>query len=62
MSEGTDTADRVWEHGWADHSQAQLLRLARLSLPEKLAWLEQADRVVRHLSQSTPQTLKPGSR
>lgn len=62
MSERTDTADRVWEHGWEDHSQAQLLRLARLSLPEKIAWLEQAHRVVRHLAQSKDETSKPENR
>ena len=53
MSERTDTTgDRAWERGWDGHAQAQLLRLARLSLPEKIAWLEQAQRVARHLSQS----------
>jgi hypothetical protein len=38
-----------WEQGWEAHELAQLRRLARLSLIEKLDWLEQAHRLVRHL-------------
>ena len=40
----------VWENGWDDHQQRQLRRLAELSLADKLEWLEEADRLVRHLS------------
>jgi len=35
-----------WEQGWDEHEQMQLQRLARLTLAEKLEWLEQAHRVV----------------
>jgi hypothetical protein len=38
-----------WDPGWEGHKLAQLRRLARLSLAEKLAWLEDAHRLVRHL-------------
>jgi hypothetical protein len=38
--------ERVWEAGWDDHRQKQLERLAKLSLAEKLAWLEEAHRMV----------------
>ena len=41
---------RVWETGWDGHSDQQLRRLARLSLAEKLRWLEEADRVARSLA------------
>ena len=44
-----DTAT-AWEKGWDGHHEDQLRRLARLPLTEKLKWLEEADRVVRHLS------------
>lgn len=44
--------DRRWTRGWDDHQQAQLQRLARLSLADKLAWLEQADAIVRHLQRA----------
>lgn len=40
----------VWENGWDGHEQHQLRRLAELSLADKLEWLEEADRLVRHLS------------
>ena len=40
----------TWEKGWGGHHEEQLWRLARLPLTEKLKWLEEADRVVRHLS------------
>jgi hypothetical protein len=45
----SDSDTREWSRGWADHQRTQLLRLARLSLAEKLAWLEEADATVRHL-------------
>jgi hypothetical protein len=38
-----------WEQGWEGHELAQLRRLARLSLVEKLDWLEEAHRLARHL-------------
>lgn len=39
----------TWPAGWDGHQQAQLRRLARLTLAEKLAWLEEADGLVRQL-------------
>jgi hypothetical protein len=33
---------RVWERGWDEHERLQLLRMAKLSLAQKLEWLEQA--------------------
>ncbi len=44
-----DSRRRVWEQGWEDHNRLQLERLARLPLSEKLAWLEEAQRLVRHM-------------
>ncbi len=49
MSEPQQTDERLWEKGWEGHQGAQRRRLARLPLSEKLAWLEQAHAVVRHL-------------
>jgi hypothetical protein len=43
---------REWERGWDGHSQAQRRRLARMPLVEKLAWLEEAHRLIRHLERS----------
>ncbi|MGD0768533.1 MAG: hypothetical protein ABSB42_10105 [Tepidisphaeraceae bacterium] len=44
---------RVWERGWDDHERRQRARLAKLSLPEKLAWLEEAHRLVRQITSNS---------
>jgi len=36
-------------NGWERHELKQLRRLAKLSFPEKLAWLEQAQRTADQL-------------
>jgi hypothetical protein len=36
---------RMWEVGWEGHTLAQRRRLARLTLREKLMWLEEAQRL-----------------
>ena len=41
--------ERVWERGWEGHELAQRRRMARLTLAEKLEWLESAQRMVLHL-------------
>lgn len=51
--------DREWERGWAGHELAQLRRLARLPLSQKLAWLEEAHRLVLQLRGQT--SLSPGT-
>ena len=38
-----------WERGWEEHQTMQLKRMARLSLSDKIEWLEQAHRLVRYL-------------
>lgn len=47
MSRREDTA---WETGWAGHEAQQRRRLASLTLADKLEWLEEAQRLLRHLS------------
>ncbi len=44
-----------WEQGWEGHEYRQLRRLSRLSLPEKLAWLEEAQRLAHHLARRSQQ-------
>jgi hypothetical protein len=41
--------EREWERGWEGHERAQRRRMARLTLAEKLEWLESAQRLVMHL-------------
>jgi hypothetical protein len=52
MSERDQTPDDQWPRGWEAHELEQARRLAKLSLSEKLDWLEQARRVVLQLAQS----------
>lgn len=51
-----------WPRGWAGHRTAQLKRLADLSLAEKLAWLEAAQRTIAHLDSQRPSTTTAESR
>lgn len=52
-SRGREQEDeRMWEEGWEGHQIALLRRLARLSFREKLDWLEEAHRLVIHLTGS----------
>jgi hypothetical protein len=49
----SETADeRIWEQGWEGHRLAQQRRMAKLTFPEKLQWLEEAHRVARQLQES----------
>ena len=51
-----------WERGWEGHREAQRRRLAQLPLTEKLRWLEEADRIVRHLGRAAERRDAPGSK
>ena len=55
MPEPDPRDERVWERGWDGHEIAQRRRMARLSLAEKLEWLESAQRLVFHLRRGTQQ-------
>ena len=54
MNEPKDSQkeQRVWETGWEDHELQQMLRLAKLPFSEKLAWLEEAHRLVQQIEAS----------
>jgi hypothetical protein len=41
-----------WERGWDGHARAQQRRLARLSLMERLAWLEETHRLLLRIEDS----------
>lgn len=57
---GDSPEERVWDRGWDGHALAQLRRLARLPLPDKLDWLESAQRVVAHLAGARRDRPEPG--
>jgi hypothetical protein len=44
--------EQGWDRGWEGHRRAQMRRLARLTLAQKLAWLEEAHRLVRAVAAS----------
>jgi hypothetical protein len=46
--------ERMWERGWEGHELAQRRRMARLTLAEKLEWLESAQRMILHLRRGAP--------
>jgi hypothetical protein len=49
MNESKEPVDRAWDCGWEEHRRRQLKRFARLSLAEKLEWLEEAQRLAETL-------------
>ena len=49
MCDADPRDEQTWERGWDGHALAQRRRMARLSLAEKLEWLESAQRLVVHL-------------
>jgi len=55
-----DQAERGWEIGWQGHEEAQLRRMARWSLREKIRWLEEAARLVEHLQRQAGPKTTPG--
>jgi hypothetical protein len=57
MSNGHERT--VWESGWDGHEAQQRARLARLPLADKLRWLEEAHRLVLHLSSAAPTATIP---
>jgi len=57
MSDGHERT--AWESGWGGHEAQQRARLARLPLPDKLRWLEEAHYLVLHLSKAASATTAP---
>ena len=51
MTDGrpTDSTFDAW--GWDEHEQAQRRRYAQMPLADKIAWLEEAQRMVLYLEQ-----------
>lgn len=48
----TERLEGAWESGWDGHELAQLRRMAKLSLSQKLEWLEEAQRLAARLQRS----------
>ena len=49
MDDNDTPLDREWERGWDGDERAQRRRLAKLSLADKLRWLEEAQHTVERL-------------
>ena len=55
-----EVPEHCWEHGWQGHEVAQLRRMARLPLWEKIRWLEDAARLAEFLrNQANPPSAPP---
>ncbi len=60
MKDSPEKSDATaWEPGWDAHERSQRERLAKLSFPEKLAWLEEAHRLVRQLASDSASVRPP---
>ncbi len=51
-NETNSSGERIWEDGFAGHSDAQLLRLSKLTFEEKLKWLDNMNRFILRLQSS----------
>lgn len=58
MVENELDQNRYWEHGWNEHEMAQMRRMARWPMWEKLAWLEEAHRLVESMRRQTQDSAK----
>lgn len=50
MIDNNSSQETLWEKGWNGHKKAQLMRMARLPLRDKIKWLEEAQEVLLHVS------------
>jgi hypothetical protein len=55
MSEPIKHDERQWERGWDGHLAAQLRRVAKLPLAQKLEWLEEAQRLAEYIQRHRTQ-------
>lgn len=61
MTDDPRKDEQEWEVGWEGHRDAQRRRVAKLSLVEKIRWLEEAQQLAGHLQRSRKdqEPLKP---
>ena len=57
MSEDRKISDHLWEYGWDGHEKAQLIRMSKLCLIEKIRWLEEAQEMLENLNKSKNKTI-----
>jgi hypothetical protein len=53
------SSQHVWERGWDEHERLQQERLDKLTLEQKIEWLEEAHRIVRHMNAERQPTDPP---
>ncbi|MBN1423952.1 hypothetical protein JXA88_05280 [Candidatus Fermentibacteria bacterium] len=54
-------SEHQWECGFEGHAKAQRLRMAALSFRQKLAWLEEMDRLLRPSWRGSPSRPSPSN-
>jgi len=55
-------ADQEWPRGWDEAERAQRRLEAKLTLVEKLAWLEETQRLVEHMQRSRADRVRDADR
>jgi hypothetical protein len=54
INDNNNSDDTIWESGWDGHELAQMRRLAKLTMEQKIRWLESAQEMVWWMQQSQP--------
>jgi len=54
MDEPNRRTEDAWPVGWAAHEEAQLRRMAKQPLWKKLLWLQEVNRIARHMRRRNP--------
>ena len=54
--------EQSWPVGWEAHRQAQLRRLAKQPLWKKLLWLQEVNRIARHMRRRRPDSRPDGEK
>ena len=49
-------SEQIWERGWDGHELAQMVRMSKLSFPEKIKWLEEAQELMEKLKAQDEKT------
>ena len=62
MTDHSGGPDLLWEKGWDGHEEAQLLRMAKLPLEQKIRWLEEAQELMQSFEQSRKRRQKDPNR
>ena len=58
MGSNTEPQDSGWDRGWEEHRRRQLIRMSKLTLAQKIQWLEDMQAIFEQLTVSRTQSPK----